>query len=111
MTNINPLDALGDPTRRQLFERLRQGPCSVNELMSVVAISQPAVSQHLKVLREAQLVKVEKRAQQRIYRLNPIGLAELRRYTEGIWEDVLRAFGEEAERMANAENTRRETLG
>lgn len=105
MANINPLDALGDPTRRQLFERLRKGPCSVNELMSIVPVSQPAVSQHLKVLREAQLVEVEKRGQQRIYRLNPIGLATLRRYTESLWEDALRAFGEEAERTANTEDT------
>jgi DNA-binding transcriptional ArsR family regulator len=110
MANISPLDALGDPTRRQLFERLRQGSCSVNELMSVVKVSQPAVSQHLKVLREAELVKVEKRGQQRIYHLNPIGLAELRRYTESLWEDVLRAFGEEAERMATREDTPRETV-
>lgn len=103
MANINPLDALGDPTRRLLFERLRQSPCSVTELISIVPITQPAVSQHLKVLREAQLVKVEKRGQQRIYHLNPTGLAVLRRYTESLWEDVLRAFGEEAERIAATE--------
>lgn len=102
MANISPIDALGDPTRRQLFEYLRQGPCSVSELISIVPISQPAVSQHLKVLREARLVKVEKRGQQRIYHLNPVGLAELRQYVESFWDDVLRAFGEEAERMANA---------
>jgi DNA-binding transcriptional ArsR family regulator len=71
-------------------------------LISVAAVSQPAVSQHLKVLREAQLVRVEKRGQQRIYHLNPVGLAELRRYVESLWEDVLRAFGEEAERVARA---------
>ena len=102
MTNISPMDALGDPTRRQLFEYLRQGPCSVTELISIVPISQPAVSQHLRVLREARLVKVEKRGQQRIYHLNPVGLAELRQYVESLWDDVLRAFGEEAERMANS---------
>jgi DNA-binding transcriptional ArsR family regulator len=103
MANISPLDALGDPTRRQLFEYLRQGPCSVTELISIVPISQPAVSQHLRVLREARLVKVEKRGQQRIYHLNPIGLAELRRYAESLWDDVLYAFGDEAERMVNSE--------
>ena len=97
------MDALGDPTRRRLFERLREGSCSVTELISIVPISQPAVSQHLKVLREARLVKVEKRGQQRIYHLNPTGLAELRHYVESLWEDVLQAFGEEAERMADAE--------
>jgi DNA-binding transcriptional ArsR family regulator len=71
--------------------------------MSIVPISQPAVSQHLKVLRDARLVKVEKRGKQRIYHLNPAGLAELRKYVEALWDDVLRAFGEEAERMARNE--------
>jgi DNA-binding transcriptional ArsR family regulator len=102
MANISPLNALGDPTRRKLFEYLRLGPCPVTELISIVPISQPAVSQHLKVLREAQLVRVEKQGQQRIYHLNPVGLAELRSYAESLWDDVLRAFGEEAERMAKA---------
>jgi DNA-binding transcriptional ArsR family regulator len=107
---MKTLDALGDPTRRLLFERLRQGSCSVTELMSIVPVSQPAVSQHLKVLRDAKLVKVEKRGRQRIYHLNPIGLAELRSYAESLWEDVLRAFGEEAERMVHmAENPLEET--
>ena len=104
MTNISPIDALGDPTRRQLFEYLRQGPCSVTELISIVPISQPAVSQHLRVLREARLVKVEKRGQQRIYQLNPVGLAELRQYVESLWDDALHAFSEEAERIANDTN-------
>lgn len=99
---MKTLDALGDPTRRRLFERLRLGPCSVSELFSVVPITQPAVSQHLKVLRDAKLVRVEKKGRQRIYHLNPVGLAELRQYTEALWDDVLRAFGEEAERMVNA---------
>ncbi len=112
MTNISPIDALGDPTRRQLFEHLRNGPCSVTELISIVPISQPAVSQHLRVLREARLVSVEKRGQQRIYHLNPAGLADLRNYVEGLWDDVLRAFGEEAERMANTmQETDRESQG
>jgi len=106
MANVNPIDALGDPTRRKLFEKLRSGPCSVNELVSVVPISQPAVSQHLKVLRDAQLVRVEKHGKQRIYRLNPVGLTELRTYVETLWDDVLNAFGEEATKLAqnNTEN-------
>ena len=102
MNNATQLEALGEPTRRKLFERIRQSPCSVTELISIVPISQPAVSQHLKILREACLVRVEKRGQQRIYHLNPVGLAELRGYVEGLWDDVLRAFGEEAERMVQA---------
>ena len=92
---------MGEPTRRLLFERIRQRPCSVTELIAIVPISQPAVSQHLKVLRDARLVRVEKRGQQRIYHLNPVGLAELRNYVESLWDDVLRAFGEEAERMVS----------
>lgn len=107
---MKTLNALGDPTRRLLFEHLRKGPCSVTELMSIVPVSQPAVSQHLKILRDARLVRVEKRGRQRIYHLNPVGLAELREYTESLWEDVLHAFGEEAERMVNAaENPLEET--
>ena len=102
MANISPLDALGDPTRRKLVEYLRLGPCSVTELISIVPISQPAVSQHLRVLREARLVKVEKRGQQRIYQLNPVGLEELRGYVASLWDDVLRAFGEEAEQMVRS---------
>jgi len=99
MTNMNSMDALGDPTRRKLFEKLRSGPCSVNELVSIVSVSQSAVSQHLKVLKDAQLVSVEKQGKQRIYRLNPVGLMELRTYVENLWDDVLTAFGEEAAKL------------
>jgi len=100
MANMKPMDALGDPTRRKLFEKLRAGPCSVNELVNIVPVSQSAVSQHLKVLKDAQLVNVEKQGKQRIYRLNPIGLMELRTYVETLWDDVLSAFGEEAAKLA-----------
>ncbi len=100
MTNINPFDALGDPTRRRLFERLRQGPSTVSELADTVPVSQPAVSQHLKVLREARLVQVQKQGQRRIYSLNPTGLEAMRRYVESFWEDALQAFAVEAEKMA-----------
>lgn len=98
-----PLEALGDPTRRQIFERLRQGPCSVSELVSMVNISQPAVSQHLRVLKDARLVQVQKRAQQRIYRIDPNGLADLRAYVEGLWADVLGSFQEAAQQLAQEE--------
>jgi len=109
MTNTHPMNALGDATRRKLFERIRQSPCTVTELVETVSVSQPAVSQHLKVLREAQLVRVMKQGQKRIYQLNPNGLEELRRYVEGLWEDALQAFGEEAARIANAEDQNPET--
>ena len=109
MTNIHPMNALGDATRRKLFERIRQSPCTVTELVETVSVSQPAVSQHLKVLREAQLVHVVKQGQQRIYQLNPNGLEELRRYVEGLWDDALQAFGDEAARIVNTEDRNSET--
>lgn len=96
MDDITPLGALGDPTRRRLLERLRRGPCSVNRLAAELPMSQPAVSQHLRVLREARLVRVEKRGQMRIYHLDPAGLVEIRRFVESLWDDVLQAFGDEA---------------
>lgn len=92
MANTNPFEALGNPTRRALFEMLREGPRSVNELAAALPVSQPAVSQHLQVLREARLVRVEKRGQQRIYSLDRQGLAELRSYVESVWDGVLGAF-------------------
>lgn len=92
MTYKDALDALSDPTRRALFERLRGGSCSVSELVEAVPVSQPAVSQHLRVLREARLVQVRKEGNRRIYTLNPDGLAELRRYVEELWGDVLESF-------------------
>ena len=97
MANIHSLEALAHPTRRTLFERLRGGPCSVNELAEAVPVSQPAVSQHLRVLKEARLVQVRKDGNRRMYSLNPEGLAELRVYFDELWGDVLTAFQEAAE--------------
>jgi DNA-binding transcriptional ArsR family regulator len=103
MANILSLDALADPTRRHLYELLRSGPRSVNELAADLPISQPAVSQHLKVLKEARLVQVQKAGNRRIYSLNPLGLAELRAYVEALWQDVAGAYQEAAEKIAQEE--------
>lgn len=100
MTDITAIEALSDPTRRKLFERLRSGPCPVNELVNSVSVSQPAVSQHLRVLKEARLVLVEARGNQRIYSLNPEGLAALRAYVESFWDGVLGAYQEAAQQRA-----------
>ena len=97
VTNISPLDALAEPNRRRLLEHLRQQPRSVSELVSLGSISQPAVSQLLKVLREARLVRVDRRAQKRIYSIDPAGLAELRAYIDSFWDGVLSAFTQAAE--------------
>lgn len=103
MAYIFSLEALADPNRRALVERLRTGPCSVSELNKVVAISQPAVSQHLAVLKAAGLVSVKKEGARRIYSLAPEGLIELRRYVEYLWEDVLAAYQQAAENQAKGE--------
>ena len=85
----NPLDALGDPTRRRIFERLRTGPLSVGELAGGLPVSRPAVSQHLRILKQAGLVADEKAGTRRLYRLDAAGLTALRDYLEGFWAAAL----------------------
>src|SRR5436305_8259766 len=91
------LAVLADPTRRQLFEGLRAGPRSVNVLAARVPVSRPAVSQHLKILREAGLVEERAEGARRIYSLRPEGLMELREWLDSFWDDALGAFKAEAE--------------
>ena len=104
MTNIVSLEALANPTRRKVFEILRSGPHSVSELAVALPISQPAVSQHLLALKKARLVTVRKQGNLRIYSANPEGLAELREYVEGLWDDVFSAFQEAANIQAKEED-------
>jgi DNA-binding transcriptional ArsR family regulator len=92
------MDALGDATRRAIFERLREGPRAVGELASGLPVSRPAVSQHLRVLKEAGLVSERRDGTRRIYRLDPSGLAEVRAYFDDFWTQALAAFKEAAER-------------
>jgi DNA-binding transcriptional ArsR family regulator len=94
------LDALANPTRRAVFERLRKGPSPVGRLAATLPVSRPAVSQHLKILREAGLVEEERAGTRRVYRVSPRGLVALRRYLDGFWDDALEAFKAEAERSA-----------
>jgi len=86
------LVALADPTRRGLFERLRRRPHTVGELARLARVSQPAVSQHLRVLRRARLVTHEALGTQRHYRASREGLDALRQYLETLWDDVLAAY-------------------
>jgi DNA-binding transcriptional ArsR family regulator len=95
-TNGVVLDALGDPTRRQIFESLKTGPRSVGELAAGLPVSRPAVSQHLRVLKEAGLVSDRKEGTRRLYRIDPGGLAGLRDYFNGFWGEALERFAEEA---------------
>jgi DNA-binding transcriptional ArsR family regulator len=91
------LAALADPTRRAIFERLAERPQAVGELAAELPVSRPAVSQHLRVLKEAGLVNDERRGTRRLYRVDAAGLAELREYLEGFWSDALATFKEVAE--------------
>ncbi len=84
--------ALGDPTRRAIFERLGAGPRSVGELAGELPVSRPAVSQHLKVLKEAGLVSDQPIGNRRIYQLNPVGVGALRSYLDRFWNQSLAAF-------------------
>ncbi len=91
------LEALGDPTRRAIFERLRRGPRAVGELADALAGRRPAVSQHLRVLKEAGLVTEQRQGTRRIYRLDLNGLAEVRSAFDRFWEDALADFKRAAE--------------
>ena len=91
------LAALADPSRRAIFEALRDGPRAVGELAADLPISRPAVSQHLKVLKEAGLVTDRAVGTKRLYRLEPAGIAALRAYLDGMWSDALKSFAELAE--------------
>jgi DNA-binding transcriptional ArsR family regulator len=98
MAYRSPMDALGDPTRRAIFERLRAEPLSVGEIAAELPVSRPAVSQHLRVLKEAGLVTERRNGTRRLYRLDPDGVGELRDYFDDFWTDALAAFKAEAER-------------
>ena len=98
MAYVNALDALGDPTRRSIFERLRRGARSVTELADELPVSRPAVSQHLRVLKDAGLVRERRDGTRRFYRIDPDGLAEVRDYFDDFWSDVLAAFKDAVER-------------
>jgi DNA-binding transcriptional ArsR family regulator len=90
------LSVLGDPTRQRLLDRMRSGPKSVGELADELPITRPAVSQHLKVLREAGLVEEHREGTRHYFSLNPRGFAELRRYIDNMWSDALTAFANHA---------------
>ena len=84
--------ALGDRTRRAIFERLADRPCAVGELARGLPVSRPAVSQHLKILKDAGLVIDQPAGNRRIYRINPDGLAELRADLDRVWNSALTAY-------------------
>lgn len=91
------LDALGDPTRRRILEIVRDGALPVGRIAGRLPVSRPAVSQHLRVLKEAGLVSDRQEGTRRLYGIDPSGLAALRAYLDGMWDAALAAFKEAAE--------------
>jgi DNA-binding transcriptional ArsR family regulator len=103
------MTALSDPTRRRVFERLGGGPRSVGEIAAGLPVSRPAVSQHLKVLKEAGLVIDAPDGARRIYRIDPAGLGQVRRWLDQVWDEALTAFAapvDAEEKTSNDEGKR-----
>ena len=98
MTYQTVLAVLADPTRRHVFERLRAGPRPVGALAAGLPVSRPAVSQHLKLLKDAGLVEERSEGVRRIYSLRREGLMELREWLDSFWGEALEAFKDEAEK-------------
>src|SRR5215468_10495839 len=98
MTYGTALTALADPTRRRVFERLKSGPQSVGAIARRMPVSRPAVSQHLKVLKEAGLVTDRPEGTRRVYYIDPNGLGALRAWLDQFWEHGLAAYQAEVER-------------
>src|ERR1041384_3730597 len=92
------LAALADPTRRRVFERLKSGPKAVGAIARGLPVSRPAVSQHLKVLKEAGLVADRPEGTRRVYYIDPNGLGALRQWLDQFWDQALGAFQAEIER-------------
>jgi DNA-binding transcriptional ArsR family regulator len=93
------LAALSDPTRRQVFERLRAGGLAVGEIARDLPVSRPAVSQHLKVLKDAGLVTDRADGARRVYHLDPKGLGAMRAWLDQFWDVALKAYAAEVERL------------
>ena len=103
MTNALAFAALADPTRRQVFEHLARGPQAVGELAEGLPVSRPAVSQHLKILKEASLVTDRPYGTRRVYQIDPQGLGQIRAWLDLFWDVALEAFKAEAERKQSEE--------
>ena len=98
------LTALADPTRRRVFERLKSGAKPVGAVARGLPVSRPAVSQHLKVLKEAGLVADRPEGTRRVYFIDPQGLGALRKWLDQFWDDALAAFAVEVEKANSKES-------
>jgi DNA-binding transcriptional ArsR family regulator len=99
------LTALADPTRRHVFERLASGPAAVGEIAAGLPVSRPAVSQHLKALKQAGLVIDQAEGTRRVYRIDPAGLGAIRAWLDQFWGVALDAFKAEVERKSKPERS------
>ena len=110
ITYLNPaayhnaqMDALGDPMRRAILERLLDGPVAVGELARDFPVSRPAISQHLKILKNARLVLDTPSGTRRLYQVDPAGIEALRRYFDRFWTEALTAFKKAADERGDRE--------
>ena len=94
--------ALADPTRRQIFERLARKALSVGAIADDLPVSRPAVSQHLRVLKDAGLVVDERDGTKRVYRIDPRGIEAMRKYLDRLWDRALAAFRATAEKETDS---------
>jgi DNA-binding transcriptional ArsR family regulator len=99
------LDALADATRMAIFQRLSAGPIAVNELARIVPVSRPAVSQHLRVLKDAGLVTDTKAGTRRLYQLDPEGVTRLRAHFDQMWTRAMNSFQAAAEQPPSSQRT------
>ncbi len=102
----NVLSALADPTRRRIFERLKSGPQAVGAIARKMPVTRPAVSQHLKVLKEAGLVADRPEGTRRVYYIDPDGLGALRAWVDQFWDQALENFQAEVELRANEQRNK-----
>jgi DNA-binding transcriptional ArsR family regulator len=94
------MDALGDATRMAIFQRLANGPLTVNEVAGTLPVSRPAVSQHLKVLKDVGLVRDTREGTRRLYQLDPEGVARLRAHFDQMWTKAMSSFKDSVEKPA-----------
>jgi len=98
--SADPFRAVADPTRRAVLEYLLGRPHGVNELAEHFDVSRPAISKHLRILKDARVVRERREGRNRIYELNPAGLSALREYFDRFWAQALDAFKQEVEKSA-----------
>lgn len=104
-TSSAAFNALGDPTRRAVFEKLRERPLAVVEITDGLPVSRPAVSQHLKVLKEAKLISLRTRGNKNIYELNREGILAMRDYLDNFWDEAMAHFKTLAEETEDKKRT------